>query len=288
MDYQGDIIRPPSEANSIILQATTGCSHNLCTFCGAYREKKFRIKTWDIISNDIEFAAKWCRRQKTVFLADGDALALPHEMLMKILSTIKVKLPWIRRVSSYANCQNILKKTPSQLKVYKELNLSRIYLGLESGADSILKKISKGSDSREMIKAGIRVREAGMFLSVTCLLGIGGTENSLVHANATADVLNKMHPHQAAMLTLIILPNTPLYKMVKSGSFKPLTDIDFIKELRGILEGINIKTQFQANHASNYLALSGRLPKDKELMLNMIDDTLSGSIKLKEEFLRGL
>ncbi|WP_319547719.1 radical SAM protein [Desulfogranum marinum] len=287
MDYQGDIIRPPSEANSIILQVTTGCSHNHCTFCGAYREKSYGVKQWSTIQHDLEFAARWCTRQKTMFLADGDALALPHELMVQLLTSIRQMLPWVRRVASYANCHNIEGKSDLQLCRYKELGLSRIYMGLESGHDSTLRKIGKGVDGAQMVTAGRRVRAAGMFLSVTCLLGIAGIEASLDHAQATAAVLNQMEPSQIAVLTLMILDNTPLFRELQARRFQPLDQGQLFHELRMMLSAIELKrAQFQANHASNYFSLSGRLPKDKEAMLATIDSALNGTLNLKDESFR--
>ena len=151
MHYEGNIIRPPSEADSIILQVTVGCSHNACTFCGAYRGKRFRIKEPEIIDEDIAFAARYCLRQKTVFLADGNALAIPQPQLVDLLARIRKKLPHVRRISLYANARDILERTPDELKTLRELGLHRIYMGLESGHDPTLKAIAKGNDSRSMI-----------------------------------------------------------------------------------------------------------------------------------------
>jgi len=291
MDYQGDIIRPPSEADSIILQTTVGCSHNRCTFCGAYhdREKHFHIKSWDRIALDLDFAARYCRRQRTLFLADGDALVMGDGLLIRLLEAIREKLPWVRRVSSYATCQNVAHKTDEQLKKYKELGLGRLYMGLETGHDPTLQAIAKGVDSRAMIKAGQRVRSAGIFLSVTCLLGIAGTALSQEHARDTATVLNQMQPHQIAVLTLMLLPDTPLYRLAIKGRFNMPDQEGLFQELRTLVAGLGgYRTQFYANHASNYFSLSGRFPKDQEQMLAIIDQALGGNLSLKPEGYRGL
>jgi len=289
VDYQGDIIRPPSEAFSLILQITTGCSHNRCTFCGAYRDKPFQIKPWQQIESDLDFAATWCQRHTTLFLADGDALALPHAQLIALLAHIRCKLPWIRRVSSYASCQNILVKTDAELNEYKQLGLSRLYMGLETGHDPTLRIIAKGVDSARMIEAGQRVRDAAIFLSVTCLLGIAGTENSHAHARATAQVLSRMQPHQIAVLTLMLIPDTPLYRLMRTGRFVLPAPVQLFQELRCILVQMEpFRTQFHANHASNYFSLSGRLPKDRESMLATIDQALAGFLPLKPELQRAL
>ena len=289
MQYEGNIIRPPSEANSIILQATVGCSHNACTFCGAYRDKRFYVKDETVILQDLEFAATYCKRQKTLFLADGDALAIPQSTLLHTLSLIKKQLPHVRRVSLYANCRDILQRTRDELKALKDLGLGRIYMGLESGHKQILKKICKGANPDEMIKAGTRVRESGIFLSVTSLLGIGGTELSLDHARATADVLNRMKPNQVAVLTLMILDNTPLGNQYKSGQFCLPDQEGLLQELRTLVANLDIeKAQFQSNHASNYLTLNGRLSRDKEKFIDIIDQAIHGNLSLKPEILRAL
>lgn len=289
MDYQGDIIRPPSEANSIILQVTTGCSHNKCTFCGAYRDKAYSVKPLSTIEADIRFAQKWCLRQKTLFLADGDALGVDHEILLHVLRLIRVELPWIRRVASYANSHNVLAKTAEQLSEYRELGLSRLYLGLESGHELTLRYIAKGADSKDMIAAATKVRNAGMFLSVTSLLGVGGRRYSTDHAIDTAKVLNQMQPNQVAILTLMILPNTALYLRRKAGKFQDVDQFGLFSELRTIVAGLKLeKTQLQANHASNYFSLNGRLPRDKERMLAYIDRAINGTVTLKPESLRFL
>jgi len=289
VDYQGDIIRPPSEAFSIILQVTIGCSHNRCTFCGAYRDRAFQIKPTERIIEDLDFAARWCRRQTTLFLADGDALALPDPLLRALLARIREKLPWVRRVSCYASCQNIDAKTDAELSAYRQLGLSRLYLGLESGHDPTLKAIAKGGDSEAMIIAGQRVRAAGIFLSVTCLLGIAGAVDSLAHAAATATVLNRMQPHQIAVLTLMLLANTPLYRQMQAGRFTLPDQGQLFRELRCLLAGLGPhRTQFHANHASNYFSLNGRLPKDTAGMLATIDQALAGTLALKPEPHRAL
>lgn len=291
MDYQGDIIRPPSEANAIILQVTVGCSHNHCTFCGAYRdaEKRFRIKNWNQIEEDLRFAATYCGRLTTVFLADGDAFCLPDAQLIRLLQAIRTTLPWVRRVSAYATCQDVLRKSDAQLRSYRELGLTRLYLGLESGYDPTLAAIGKGVTSNDMILAGQRLRVADIFLSVTCLLGIAGIEQSLAHAQATADTLNQMQPHQIAVLTLMLLPNTPLYQEYMRGAFVLPDQKGLFLELRTLLAGLREhRTQFYANHASNYFSLSGRLPRDKDQMLCTIDQALAGTLPLTPDCFRGL
>ena len=289
MHYEGNIIRPPSEANAIILQVTTGCSHNRCTFCGAYREQKFRIKDDAVVDSDLDFAANYCSRQKTVFLADGDALVIPQQRLLHLFTRIHEKLPWVRRISLYANCRDILNRSPKELAELKAAGLGRIYMGLESGHDKTLAAIKKGATASEMILAGSRVKEAGIFLSVTCLLGIAGIHYSLAHAVDTAAVLDTMQPSQIAVLTLMLLDNTVLGQKAAAGSFKLPDKLGLFQELRTLIAGLEVpRCQFQANHASNYFTLNGRLPRDKENFLAIIDEAITGTLDLKPEKLRGL
>jgi radical SAM superfamily enzyme YgiQ (UPF0313 family) len=289
MDYQGMVIRPPSEAFSIILQVTLGCSHNKCTFCGTYLDKPFAVKPWQQIQTDLDFAAQYCQRQHTLFLADGDVLALPHEKIIRLLTNIKTQLPWVRRVSSYASSRNIAAKTDNELVQYQELGLLRLYLGLESGHDQTLKAINKGSDSTRMIAAAERIQKADIALSVSCILGVAGVELSQDHALATAEVLNKMHPQQIGVLTLMLLDETPLARSYQKGEFQLPDKEGLLLELRTLVQHLDLpRCQFHVNHPSNYLALSGRLPKDREKMVELIDQALAGEIPLKIEKSRTL
>ncbi len=291
MQYEGTVIRPPSEANSIILQVSLGCSHNHCTFCGAYQDKPFRLRRNVDIKQDIDFAARYCRRQKTIFLADGNALALPHPFLVRLLTTIRQKLPWVRRVGLYAGCRDILERSDRQLCELKELGLGRIYMGLESGNDLILAAVKKGVTSSEMVTAGRRVRRASLFLSVTCLLGLAGAEPkaSLAHAQDTAEVLNRMQPSQIAILTLMLLENTELGRMARQGRFSLPGKRQLFLELRTLIAGLSdFRSLLQANHASNYFQLDGRLPRDRKKFLAIIDQALSGAMDIKPEYLRAL
>jgi radical SAM superfamily enzyme YgiQ (UPF0313 family) len=289
VQYEGNIIRPPSEAHSIILQVSVGCSHNRCTFCGAYKGKRFRIKDQVTIRQDIDFAAKYCKRQHRVFLADGDALVIPTDRLADIFATIRQELPWVNRVSLYANAKSILRKSIAELQQFKKMGLDRVYLGLESGHDPILKQISKGVTSTEMIMAAEMVRSAGLFLSVTVLLGIAGIDASEPHARDTGFVLTRMKPNQIAALTLMLLENTPLYDDAACGSFLMPDQKGLLRELQIMVENIHLeRVQFQTNHASNYLPLSGRLSKDTEMILQTIKEAMAGRHLLRLENQRAL
>lgn len=288
MDYVGQIIRPPSEAHSIILQVTIGCSHNKCTFCGAYKNKRFSIKDSDIVSQDLDFAARYCREQHKVFLADGDALIIPFPRLLAIFQQIRETLPWVRRISLYGSARSIRSKTTDQLMQLKDLGLDRVYLGLESGSDQVLERVNKGETAESMIAAAHRVNEAGLFLSVTVLLGLAETAGSREHALRTAEVLNSMAPRQIAALTLMPLDNTSLGRLYRDGQFRLPAPHAILTELRLLVEHIETPSQFHANHASNYLPIMGRLPRDKEQILALIDQAQSGTRQLVPEGLRRL
>lgn len=289
MHYEGNIIRPPSEANSILLQITVGCSRNKCTFCGAYQGERFRIKPDSVIMEDIAFASNHCRRQRRVFLCDGDGLIVPQKRLMNILMEIEKQLPWVTRVGAYANCKSLKMKTLDELKVLKDHGLGILYMGLETGDDVTLKKINKGATSEEMIQMGIKARAAGMKLSITVLLGIAGKERSLVHARETGRVLSAIDPEYVGALTLMLIPGTPLYQDYADGKFPLLEPDEMLNELKNMILATELsKGLFHANHASNYLPIKARLPKDKAVTLRLIDDALAGKISLKPEYFRAL
>ncbi|TKB11137.1 radical SAM protein [Desulforhopalus sp. IMCC35007] len=289
MHYTGTVIRPPSEADSIILQVTTGCSHNKCSFCGAYKDQTFAIKDPAIVAEDFEFARTYCKRQKRLFLADGDVLILSQARLLGFFKEIKEKLPWVNKVSLYGSAKAIRNKTIEELQVLKSLGLDRVYMGLESGCDEVLQHVKKDSTALQMIEAGQAVKKAGLFLSVTVLLGLGGKELTQAHALETAATLNRMQPNQIAVLTLMILENTPLARKVQEGSFQLLSPMETLKELYSIISNLSgLRCQFHANHASTYLPLSGRLPKDQQLFLTEISKVVSGNLSTVPEHRRAL
>jgi len=289
MHYEGNIIRPPSEANSILLQITVGCSRNKCTFCGAYKGERFRIKPDSVILSDIDFAETYCRRQRRVFLCDGDALIVPHKRLLCILLEIERRLPWVTRVGAYANCKSLKMKTLDELKELNTHGLGILYMGLETGDDVTLKKINKGATSQEMIQMGKKARAAGIKLSITVLLGIAGKSRSDMHARETGRVLTAIDPEYVGALTLMLIPGTPLYQDYGEGKFFLLEPDEMLNELKTMIAATDLsKGLFHANHASNYLPIRARLPKDKAKTLSLIDEALAGKIDLKPEFLRAL
>jgi radical SAM superfamily enzyme YgiQ (UPF0313 family) len=289
MHYEGNIIRPPSEANSILLQVTVGCSRNKCTFCGTYKGERFRIKSDAIIMEDIDFAAKYCKRQRRVFLCDGDALIIPQKRLSKILGEIEKRLPWVTRVGLYANAKALNMKTAEELMELKSHGVGIFYLGLETGDDVTLKKIRKGASSGQMIEMGIKAKQAGIKLSITVLLGIAGPQRSQIHAMETGRVLSAIDPDYVGALSLMLIPGTPLYQDYQSGEFRLIEPREMLAELRTMIASTNLtRGLFHANHASNYLPIRARLPKDKEPTIRLIDAALAGEVPLKPEYLRAL
>lgn len=289
MHYEGNIIRPPSEANSILLQVTVGCSRNKCTFCGTYKGERFRIKPDAIIMEDIAFAAKHCRRQRRVFLCDGDALIIPQKRLLKILKEIEKQLPWVTRVGLYANAKALKMKTIDELKALKAHGVGIVYMGLETGDDITLKNINKGATAEQMIAMGRKAKKAGFKLSVTVLLGIAGPERSQVHAKETGRVLSEMDPDYIGALSLMLIPDTALHQAYVSGKFRLIEPQEMLAELRTMIASTHLtRGLFHANHASNYLPIRARFPKDKETTLELIDEALKGKVPLKPEYLRAL
>ena len=289
MHYEGNCIRPPSEAQSILLQVTLGCSHNKCSFCGTYKDKRFTIKDNDTILADILFASRYMKRQDRLFLMDGDALIIPQKRLLWILSRIREHIPWVRRVGTYANTKSIKMKSPEDLAELRDRGLGIVYLGVESGDEEILEEINKGTSSRNLIAMGRKVREAGIKLSVTVLLGIAGTDRSLRHARATGDLLSAMDPNYIGALTVMLVPGTPLHERYLDGTFRPPGERETLMELREMIAHTNLtRGLFFSNHASNYLPVRARLPKGKEETLDFIDRALDGEIDLRPEWMRGL
>ncbi|MFO7802358.1 MAG: radical SAM protein [Desulfovermiculus sp.] len=289
MHYQGNCIRPPSEANSILLQVTLGCSHNKCTFCGSYKDKRFRIKDEDIIHQDIDFASRTMHRQRRLFLMDGDALIIPQRKLLPLLKTINTKLPWLTRVGTYANAKSIGKKSEQDLADLREQKLGIAYLGAESGHNGVLAAVNKGTTAEELIQAGRKIRQAGIKLSVTVLLGIAGTKKSLEHARATGELLTAMDPDYVGALTVMLIPKTPLHDQWRNGDFQLPDEKGILRELREMLGHTTLtRGLFMANHASNYLPIRVRFPDHKEKTLELIDQALQGQVKLKPEWMRAL
>ena len=289
MHYEGMVIRPPSEADSILLQVTVGCSHNKCTFCGTYKSERFKIKPDETIMADIAYAAKHFKRQDRVFICDGDALIVPQKRLIKYFREIEKQLPWVKRVGLYANAKGISMKSPEELEELRDHGLGIVYLGLESGDDQTLKAVNKGAGSKKMIEMGRKIKAAGIKLSVTVLLGLAGRERSRVHAEETGRVLSAMDPDYVGALSLMLIPGTPLHQDYEAGRFELPGSAEMLAELRTMLAATDLSGGlFHANHASNYLPIRAKLPEEKDKTLRMIDDALEGKVALRPEFLRAL
>ncbi len=290
MKYEGRVIRPPSEAWSLLLQISVGCSHNKCTFCAAYKGEKFRIKTFEEIEEDIIEASGYGYIEK-VFLCDGDALILPMRRLMPILESINKHIKGVKRIGLYANAKSILRKSPEELLQLRDMGVGIAYLGVETGNDDILQAIHKGANARQMIEAGRKIKEAGITLSVTVLLGIGGTEKSMDHALDTARILTEIDPDYVGALTVMVVPGTALYDEQMSGTFRLPDKFGFLKEL-GVMVANSDFTDcfFTSNHASNYLPIRARLPQEKNETIQLIQHVIESSNKkmLRPEYLRGL
>ena len=292
MDYVGHVIRPPSEAYSMIIQVTVGCSHNMCTFCGTYKGQKFRIKDMKTIKRDIDEASGYRYGFTKAFLADGDVLILPNETLLEIIGYIRKKNPQIERIGVYGNTKSIIKKTHEELIELREAGLGIVYQGIETGNKEVLRRIKKGAFPHRMIECANKVREAGILLSQTVLLGIGGTDMSEQHAVDTGRLLGEMSPDYASALTVMILPNTELYLDFQSGAFRLPDKFGLLRELRLIIENMDVKRPcfFTSNHASNYLPIRAMLPDDKNEVLALLDKILKTRDEriLKPEHMRAL
>ncbi len=289
MRYEGTVYRPPSEAYSLIIQATIGCSHNKCNFCSMYKEKNFRIRPVEEVIEDLHMARNLYKKVEKIFLADGDALIIPMEKLRVILKAIREIFPECERVGVYGSPKSILIKSIEDLKELRDLGIGIVYLGIESGSDKILKEVDKGVTSQEIIVAGKKVKECGIKLSVTLISGLGGRENIEEHGLESALVISQINPDYLGFLTLMIESDTKLYDKVQSGEFKLLNPQEVMEEMKIFIENVNVEnTVFRSNHASNYVSLKGTLPLDKEKILNTINNALNDSNSYKSEFLRGL
>jgi len=290
MRYEGQIYRPPSEADAYILQATIGCSWNHCTYCDMYRDKRFRIRDLDETLADIQTAGQSFGDNVTkVFVADGDALVLDLPHWEAILPACRDAFPRMKRVSAYATALNINDKSVDDLKRLRELGLSLLYMGPETGDDVTFKRIAKGSGFDEHVEAARRAHEAGMKVSAIFLLGAGGTERSKEHAEGSAKLITEMDPEFVSALTLTVIPGTPIDKMQAQGKFTLPTVTRMLEELRTIVaEASPTDAVFRTNHASNYLPLAGRLPQDRERIVEALDKALAGEISLRPESSRGL
>jgi len=304
-----EIIRPPSEHASYFLPLTSGCSNNTCAFCGYYGSK-LKMRGVDDVKKEIDAMALYVQHgvqlptipgivyavlqgwnQRRVFLQDGDALVCPFPKLKEVLEYLNEKFPRLERIGSYGTPQDILRKSLDELRTLRELKLGIAYMGVESGDDEVLQKVGKGVSHAQLVEAGRKARQAGIILSVTVILGLGGVEGSGEHALETAKVLTEIDPEYAGALTLTLVPGTPLYEQWEQGNFSLITPFDSLKELKMIVENADFTDCFFSSmHASNYYSVRGKLPQDKSRMLRELETILTRQdpALLRPEFLRGL
>ena len=286
------IIRPPSEANSLLLPLTIGCSHNACTFCDTYNDIKFRIRHTEDIIHDIDRVAQnYSRSVRRIFLENGDALICPQHMLVDILKHLYKSFPALERVGTYASPKSVLIKSDAELKELNELGLKIAYLGVETGDEELLEKVNKGVTCNQMVEAGKRLKESGIITSVTVILGLGGVQDSENHAVRTGRILSEIDPDYTGALTLTIAPGTPLYQDWKEGNFSPISPFQSLLELKLIIQNSDFtRCFFASNHASNYLPIKVWLPEQKAKVIELLEGVIASkdASLLRPEFMRAL
>ena len=292
MRSEGQIYRPPGEWRSYLLQCTIGCSHNKCTFCGMYKTKKFHVRPMKEIIEDIAMAREYYGPENVdkVFLCDGDAIVMRQAHQLQILEALYAAFPHLRQVTVYAGTRSTMTKSQEQLIELRQAGLTRAYLGVESGWDELLKKVNKGVTSEQMLQAAALLKNAGIDLWVTVILGLAGPgEPSKKHVEETIRVLNRMQANHVSCLSYMPEPNSPMYQDVKEGRFQMITPREYLEETRALVAGLNYGPfHFTSNHASNYLPLKGTLPDDREKFLSMIDNALGGKQRIRSEYSRAL
>jgi radical SAM superfamily enzyme YgiQ (UPF0313 family) len=273
LNYDYPLYRPPSEAHSLIFQVTLGCSFNECSFCDMYRSKQYSERPWDDVKAEIDLMSKYLPGTTRIFLADGDALNLDTEYMKKIVTYLYGKFPALERVSCYAMPMNVLKKKPEELKTLYEAGLKMFYLGIESGSDIILKKVTKGATAATIVRACKKAMDAGFTLSCMIILGLGGKTYTKEHIRGTAEVINAASPHYVGALTLYLESGVKDEFVTKFGEpFIPVSDAEALDELEDLIKKIDVKKEvvFRANHGSNAYTIKGTFPQDKQAMLEKI------------------
>ena len=290
MRYEGSIYRPPSEAYSLIIQVTIGCTHNKCTFCSMFKDKQFRVREIEEVIKDLEMARKYYRRVEKIFLADGDALCLSNNKMMQILNKIKELFPECQRVGVYGTPKDVLMKTPEELAELRDNGIGIIYIGAESGSPKVLELINKGATREEIIEAVKKIEDAGIKASVTFISGMGGPELMEEHALETASMISEMQPSYVGLLTLMVEYGAPIYKDIREGKFTVLSAEEVLGETALMLKNIDVDKTcvFRSNHASNYVSLRGNLPEDKEPMLAQLRRAMENTSLIKDERFRAL
>ena len=290
MRYEGNIFRPPSEAYSLLVQVTVGCTHNKCTFCSMYKDKKFHIRKLEDVLEDLEWARAHYQRIERIFLCDGDALCLANSKLLPILERIRKLFPECERVTVYGRATDALKKTDEELRELYEAGITMVYIGAESGSDKVLEAINKGETRQQIIDGVKKVEASGMKASVTFISGLAGRAGWEDHAIQTGTMLSEMSPSYAALLTLMVDPSVPIAEEIRSGRMELLTPEEVMAETLLMLQNTEVtkKCVFRSNHASNYLSLRGNLPEDKESMMELLREAMDNHDMFKDERFRAL
>lgn len=290
MRYEGDIYRPPSEAYSLLVQVTVGCTHNTCTFCSMFKDKRFHVRKIEEVLEDLEDARRRYRYIERMFLCDGDALCLKNEKLLVILDKIRELFPETRQVNIYGNAIDVNHKTDDELRELRDHGVRIIYIGAESGSDKVLKAVNKGSTRAEIIRAVQRIEAAGLKASVTFISGLAGKEGWEDHAVESGTMITEMNASYVALLTLIVDPRAPISQEIESGKLHLLTPMEVLQETKLLLEHANPERScvFRSNHASNYVNLAGNLPEDRDGMIQALNRALADPSLLRSEYLRGL
>ena len=289
IEYDPPVYRPPGEWRSFLVQATIGCSHNGCTFCGMYKGKKFRIRPMDDIIGDIREAAAFYNQYEKVFLCDGDAIVMKTEDLLEIIGEIKKDFPHCRLISTYAGPRSTLSKTPEELKILHEAGLGRAYLGIETGMEALLKSTNKGVSRAEMLEAGLRLRNAGIDLWGIILIGLGGKPLSMENARETAKLINEIQPNHLSAMNYTPVEGTKLGNQALRGEFQVLSAKESLMETAELIRNLEVSgMHFTSDHASNYLPLKGTLNEDRDKLFRLIDGAIGGKVAVRSEASRGL
>lgn len=289
MHYDMPLYRPPSEAYSLIFQVTLGCSHNRCAFCSMYRQKKFRIRPWEELRADILEAVISYRRTPRIFLADGDALVIDTDYMIRILGFLYEQFPSLERVTAYANPSNLLEKSAEDLQRIQKAGLQMLYFGIETGDDELLVRIKKGATAHELITSAKKAIDAGFILSATIILGLAGKEESQRHAIETARVCSAINPQYLSALTLMLEDNNRYFSRCLGKDWEMMNKVEILNELRTMVEHFHLDNCiFRSNHASNYLPIKATLNQDKGKLLQEIDSALKNPAQLRPEAMRAL
>lgn len=290
MRYEGNIFRPPSEAYSLLVQVTIGCTHNKCTFCSMYKDKKFRVRDLDEVIQDLKWAKEHYRRVERIFLCDGDALALSNNRLMPILEFISGNFPECERVTVYGRAKDALKKTDEEMRQLYEAGIKMVYLGAESGSEKVLKAINKGETRQELIDGVKKIEASGMKASVTFISGLAGKDGWEDHAIQTGTMISEMQPSYVGLLTLMVEPGVPMADDIQSGKLRLLSAEEVMAETLLMLQNTNVQKDcvFRSNHASNYVSLRGTLPADREKMMALLRKAMNNHDMFKDERFRAL